>query len=50
MTVDILAGGNVIGLIHVCYLEEKPEMDEGPFRKEERDLLERFGRAGRSVC
>ena len=43
MVVDLTAGGKVIGSIHVCYLEEKPEMDEGPFRKEERDLLNALG-------
>ena len=43
MVVDITAADKVVGLIHVCYLEEKPEMDEGPFRKEERDLLNALG-------
>jgi len=32
----------------ICYLEEKPESDEGPFLKEERSLIsaiiERLGR------
>ncbi len=28
------------GLVEVCYLEEKPRMDEGPFLKEERDLID----------
>jgi two-component sensor histidine kinase len=36
------------GVIEVCYLEEKPESDEGPFLKEERALInaiaERLGR------
>ena len=36
------------GVIEICYLEEKPDMDEGPFLKEERHLIniiaERLGR------
>ena len=36
---DILVGGAVVGRIEVCYLEEKPSSDEGPFLKEERALL-----------
>ena len=45
---DIVAHGERIGSLQVCYLEEKPESDEGPFLKEERSLLkaivERLGR------
>ena len=45
---DIIAHGNRLGAVEVCYLEEKPEMDEGPFLKEERALInviaERLGR------
>ena len=36
---DILVGGRVAGSIQVGYLEEKPARDEGPFLKEERELL-----------
>ena len=32
--------GNWIGSVGVYYLEEKPEADEGPFIREERDLLD----------
>ncbi|MFW9990843.1 MAG: MEDS domain-containing protein [Candidatus Odinarchaeota archaeon] len=32
------------GIIEVCYLEEKPEIFEGPFLKEERDLIEAISR------
>lgn len=32
--------GEKVGCVEVCYLEEKPESYEGPFLKEERDLLE----------
>jgi signal transduction histidine kinase len=35
----ILVGGTPAGFLQVCYVEEKPEMDEGPFLKEERSLL-----------
>lgn len=28
-----------IGILEVCYLEEKPEKDEGPFLREERNLI-----------
>ncbi|MBK5225486.1 MAG: PAS domain S-box protein [Thermoleophilia bacterium] len=32
--------GNQISLLEVCYLEERPESDEGPFLKQERKLLD----------
>ncbi len=45
---DITVYGERIGVLEVCYLEERRESDEGPFLKEERSLLnaiaERFGR------
>ena len=45
---DIIVHGVPNGKLVVCYLEEKPENDEGPFIKEERALLnaiaERVGR------
>ena len=45
---DILVHGEVTGTIEVCYLEERPKSDEGPFLKEERSLInaiaERLGR------
>jgi len=31
--------GQKAGTIEVCYLEEKPVLDEGPFLKEERELI-----------
>ncbi len=37
---DILVRGERIGRIAVFYLEERPEIDEGPFSKEERNLLD----------
>jgi PAS domain S-box-containing protein len=36
---DILVAGRPVGKIEVCYLEEKPPAEEGPFMKEERILL-----------
>jgi len=45
---DIIVHGDRIGILEVFYLEEKPESDEGPFLKEERDLIiiiaERLGK------
>ncbi|MGB3093590.1 MAG: PAS domain S-box protein [Candidatus Zixiibacteriota bacterium] len=45
---DIVVHGERIGTLEVCYLEEKPESDEGPFLKEERNLInaiaERMGK------
>jgi PAS domain S-box-containing protein len=37
---DILETDKKVGCIEVFYLEEKPEIVEGPFLKEERDLLD----------
>jgi PAS domain S-box-containing protein len=36
---DIVVSGEKCGAVEVYYLEEKPEGDEGPFLREERDLL-----------
>ncbi|GAJ15518.1 unnamed protein product, partial [marine sediment metagenome] len=45
---DIMVGGKRTGLLQVIYVEERPESDEGPFVKEERNLIsaiaERLGR------
>jgi len=42
--------GERIGTLEVCYLEEKPGCDEGPFAKEERDLLNALsGRLGKAI-
>jgi PAS domain S-box-containing protein len=41
---DILAHGEQIGAVQVGYLQEMPASDEGPFRKEERDLLNTIAR------
>ena len=45
---DIFVHGERSGILEVYYLEEKPEIDEGPFLNEERSLInaisERLGR------
>ena len=45
---DLKVNQKTIGVLEVGYLEERPEMDEGPFQKEERDLVkavtERLGK------
>ena len=38
-TSDVVVHGDQIGVLEVCYVEEKPESDEGPFLKEERSLI-----------
>jgi len=40
MTSDLIVQGKKAGAIEVFYKEEKPEEFEGPFLKEERDLLD----------
>ncbi len=39
-TADIIEYGNKAGTVEVYYLEESPVLYEGPFLKEERDLIE----------
>nr|WP_320190659.1 LuxR C-terminal-related transcriptional regulator [uncultured Desulfobacter sp.] len=36
----IIAYGEPIGILTVCYLEKRPDMDEGPFLTEERSLID----------
>jgi DNA-binding response OmpR family regulator/signal transduction histidine kinase len=38
-TADIVVLGQRTGVVEVCYLEERPRRDEGPFLKEERSLI-----------
>ena len=46
---DIMVHGERIGTLEIIYLEKRPESDEGPFLKEERNLIntivERLGKA-----
>ncbi|MEI7451256.1 MAG: PAS domain S-box protein, partial [Desulfomonile sp.] len=37
---DIIVYGKISGILEVGYLEEPPVIDEGPFLKEERDLID----------
>jgi PAS domain S-box-containing protein len=37
---DIVIAGEPRGMVEVFYLEERPELDEGPFLKEERNLID----------
>ena len=43
-TADILVNGEVQGSVELVYTEEKPELDEGPFLKEERSLINAIAR------
>ena len=36
---EIIVSGKKVGAVEVYYLKEKPKIDEGPFLKEERDLI-----------
>jgi PAS domain S-box-containing protein len=48
ISADMIVYGNPIGVVEVRYLQEMADRDEGPFLKEERDLInaiaERLGR------
>jgi two-component system NtrC family sensor kinase len=41
---DIFVNGKPRGFIEIGYVEQKPELDEGPFLKEERSLLNEIAR------
>ena len=43
-TADIIAGGRPRGVVEIVYAEQKPELDEGPFFKEERNLIDEVSR------
>jgi len=38
-TAEIIAGGASRGVVEVVYREERPDLDEGPFLREERSLI-----------
>jgi len=42
---DITVYGDRIGILEVFYFEERPEIDEGPFLKEERSLINSIAQA-----
>ncbi len=47
---EINVQGAIIGSVTVCYLEQKPELDEGPFLKEERELIDTIAKnLGRTI-
>jgi PAS domain S-box-containing protein len=49
-TSDITANGKKVGTLEVCYLEQRPEADEGPFLKEDRKLIDAIAeRTGRII-
>jgi signal transduction histidine kinase len=43
-TADITVNGQKRGSLEVVYAEEKPKLDEGPFLKEERNLIDNVAR------
>jgi signal transduction histidine kinase len=43
-TAEIVVGGERRGVVEVTYSEDKPELDEGPFLKEERSLIDTVAR------
>jgi signal transduction histidine kinase len=44
LTADIVVGGKCRGSVEVAFAERKPDLDEGPFLKEERSLIEAVAR------
>jgi len=49
-TSPIVVSGETVGMVEVCYLSEKEEMDEGPFLRDERSLINTVaGRLGRMI-
>ncbi|NIO38008.1 PAS domain-containing sensor histidine kinase, partial [Candidatus Bathyarchaeota archaeon] len=43
-TAEIIVGGMPRGVVELVYVEEKPDLDEGPFLKEERNLINAVAR------
>lgn len=43
-TADIVVNGCPRGVVEIVYVEQKPKLDEGPFLKEERNLIDEFAR------
>jgi two-component system NtrC family sensor kinase len=44
LAAEIVVAGRERGVVEVTYTEEKPEIDEGPFLKEERHLIDTIAR------
>lgn len=50
MSTGLIVHGKAAGSIEVCYLEKMPDRQEGPFLKEERDLIDAIAqRLGRMI-
>ncbi|MFH1723067.1 MAG: PAS domain S-box protein [Elusimicrobiota bacterium] len=47
---DIMVSGKKTGAVEVYYLQERPAADDGPFLKEERDLLDALAREIGQSC
>ena len=43
-TAEIIVGGAPRGVVELVYIDEKPDLDEGPFLKEERSLIDAVAR------
>ena len=43
-TAEIIVGGVPRGLVELVYVKKKPDLDEGPFLKEERNLIDAVAR------
>ncbi len=41
---DIVIEGDPRGMVEVCYVDERPDLDEGPFLREERSLIDAVAR------
>jgi len=50
LSTDILVSNHKVGCIDVFYLQEKPRKFEGPFIKEERNLLDTLGKQLSSIA
>ncbi len=47
---ELIAHGKSIGALDICYLDKMPDRDEGPFIKEERNLINAIaGRLGKVI-
>ncbi|UCD93574.1 MAG: hypothetical protein JSU69_07330, partial [Candidatus Zixiibacteriota bacterium] len=44
LSADVITGGKIRGTVEVAYLKEMPGLDEGPFLKEERNLIDAVAR------
>jgi PAS domain S-box-containing protein len=49
-TREIVVNGHPAGLVEVCYLEERPASDEGPFLIQERNLVDTIAVQIGSIC